>query len=277
MTTAGRPRKGDGPGGAMPGAEALLQHSGRALAQLYRGGPGHAVERGDGWWLVLSGSREAAHNWVAVADPDAARLIPELATYVQLTAAPAMLAVTQAVMVEAGERLHRSALDLAVASPHLGAPLPGLDLTPPATDAILTGSGGEAGLAAAVEVLAAAFDSDAGALAEAVTPAVLFGNPIRVTTASVAGEAVAAVLLWTAEAVTYVCFAGTVPDARRRGYGRATLVEALRRERDRGSRVVHLVASADGEPLYRQVGMRDVAPGPFLMHAVPHIPTAGRR
>ena len=34
---------------------------------------------------------------------------------------------------------------------------------------------------------------------EAVTPVVLFGNPIQVTTAAVEGEGVAAVLPWTAD------------------------------------------------------------------------------
>ena len=58
------------------------------------GGPRHAVERGDGWWLVLSGSREAAHNWVAVADTGATRPISELTTHVQQAGAPATLAVT---------------------------------------------------------------------------------------------------------------------------------------------------------------------------------------
>ena len=73
------------------------------------GGPRHAVERGDGWWLVLSRSREAAHNRVAVADTGATRPIPELTAHVQRAGAPAMLAVTREVMVTAGERLHRSA------------------------------------------------------------------------------------------------------------------------------------------------------------------------
>ena len=277
MTAAGLGRPEADAAGIGLSAELLLQHSGRAHAQLYRGGPRHAVERGDGWWLVLSGSREAAHNWVVVADPVAARLIPELATYVQLAGAPAMLAVTQAVMVAAGERLHRSALDLAVAAPHLGARLDALDLSPPATDAVLTQAGDEQGLAAAGAVLTAAFGFDGRALAEAVTPAVLFGNAIRVTTAAVGGEVVAAVLVWTAEAVAYVCFAGTVPAAQGHGYGRVALVEALRREQARGARAVHLVASADGERLYRRLGMREVGLGPLLLHAIPLGTTLGRR
>lgn len=277
MTGIEGPRSDADPAGAPPSGEQLLQHSGRALAQLYRGGPGHAVEHGDGWWLVLSGSRQAAHNWVAVADPAAARLIPELAAYVQLAGAPAMLAVTQAVMVAAGERLHRSALDLASASPHLGGHLADLALAPPVTDAVLAHVGDEAGLAEAGVVLTMAFGFDAEALAEAVTPAVLFGNPIRVTTATVGGQVVAAVLLWTADAVTYVCFAGTVPAAQGRGYGHAVLVDALLPERARGARFVHLVASTDGERLYRRLGMGEVGLGPLLLHAIPLGTTVRRR
>ena len=277
MGIEGRARSGTNPAGAPPSGERLLEHSGRALAQLYRGGPGHAVERGDGWWLVLSGSREAAHNWVVVADPAAARLIPELTAYVQLAGAPAMLAVTQPVMVAAGERLHRSALDLASASAHLGGHLDDLRLNPPATDAAMAHAGDVAVLAAAGAVLTVAFGFDAEAFAEAVTPAVLFGNPIRVTTATVGGEVVAAVLLWTADAVTYVCFAGTVPAAQGRGYGHAVLVDALLREQARGARYVHLVASADGERLYRRLGMGEVGLGPLLMHAIPLGTTVRRR
>ena len=277
MGIEGRARSGTNPAGAPPSGERLLEHSGRALAQLYRGGPGHAVERGDGWWLVLSGSREAAHNWVVVADPAAARLIPELAAYVQLAGAPAMLAVTQAVMVAAGERLHRSALDLASAAAHLGGRLVDLVLIPPATDATLAHAHDEAGLASAGAALASAFGFDGPTLAEAVTPAVLFGNPIRATTATVGGQVVAAVMVWTAEAVTYVCFAGTVPASQRRGYGHAVLVDALLRERARGARYVHLVASADGERLYRRLGIGEVGLGPWLLHAIPLGTTVRRR
>lgn len=54
---------------------------------------------------------------------------------------------------------------------------------------------------------------------------------------------------------------GVLPDARRRGYGRALTIAALARARDLGCASVTLNATAEGELLYRSVGFRSLGLG----------------
>ncbi|WP_405947703.1 GNAT family N-acetyltransferase [Streptomyces prunicolor] len=54
--------------------------------------------------------------------------------------------------------------------------------------------------------------------------------------------------------VGYVFSVATDPDARRRGYARASMDELLAWFRERGARRVHLTASTEAEPLYASLG-----------------------
>jgi GNAT superfamily N-acetyltransferase len=245
------------------------------MARLYAGGPWPLVEAGRGWWLVISGVPDPAHNWISVVEPSAAWRIPELVATAKLAAVPVMLAVTQHVLVQAGESLQRVAVDLAVATPHLAAELAALDLSLVKTEAEIALVATDAERAEAVATIAAAFDFDpahagnalAGRASADVDTDV--DEVVRITVARVDGRVAAAVLTVTLDRVAYVAFAGTRPEMQGRGYGRAALIAALRRERELGARVAHLSASPAGLALYHRIGMRNVGLGPFLIHVAP--------
>ena len=54
---------------------------------------------------------------------------------------------------------------------------------------------------------------------------------------------------------------GVLPDARRRGFGRALTLAALARARTLGCTSVTLNATGAGEPLYRSVGFESLGLG----------------
>ncbi|MEV0396021.1 GNAT family N-acetyltransferase [Polymorphospora rubra] len=75
--------------------------------------------------------------------------------------------------------------------------------------------------------------------------------------------------------IGYVFNVSTDPGYRRRGYSRALMAALLGWYRERGIVVVDLVATADGEPLYRSVGFE--ASALPLMHLTLPAGSAGAR
>ncbi len=112
------------------------------------------------------------------------------------------------------------------------------------------------------EIVAAAY-AQRGVTPEAARA--LLGNPrllnaehTRALEAVVDGEPVASALVCVEAPVAVLSWIGTIPTARRRGVATLITEAAMRTAVECGAGIIALQASAEGEPLYQQLGFQEV-------------------
>jgi len=127
----------------------------------------------------------------------------------------------------------------------------------------------DAGLATFVEVSIAAWESTG------LKPAAFrkhFADPLRLRAPHLSivlarnpnGHPLATAMALLSHGIAGIYWVGTRPDARGRGLGAAVTAGASRWAFDHGARAVVLQASAQGEPVYRRLGFREITRYPWF-------------
>lgn len=236
----------------------LWREVGIGFERLFRAAAGFKSWTTPSATLAVSGVCVADLNCGVIDAGDAAPdVVLVMAEHLRQQRLPGLLLVTDAAGRKASAAAESAGLVLAGRMPlmSMAAGVLGPELTHftvrRVTDA--------ADLSAANRVMAAAFDLSYDRVQEPFSPRILTAIDVRVELVLDGDQPVGALQSTTAEHMTGIWSMATLPAHRRRGIARAGLLHALASRFAEGCEVAFLVATADGQPLYEDVGFGVVA------------------
>ena len=231
---------------------------GEATALFFHGAPQRAVQLTPTGWLVSTGEPLADFNQVLIdQSPHAAAQLGAFHAWLQERHLPALYFFTDRVATQLAATAQTLGIQAVGKAPVMVCAAEEVRTMPsPYTVKPVTTA---AELAAAAQLIAAAFDFPPDATQRVMGERILNAHGLTLFLAYRDGQPVSTVTTSRSGPIVGVWAMATPPAHQRQGAGYALLTQVMAHHRERGAASFYLFATAAGKPLYDRIGYRTVS------------------